>query len=333
MIYIFQGCKFICDIPSQVCEGCAQACDAACKGICDPIAECCSSICDGISHVCERPLGCYVIYTIFSSLLTFLAVILAFVGGQDMFNSWDTSSTTAAPGQVAPATGTSTSSCSKLGMLVLFLVGAFVIALINICFAVYVQSKIWEGLVDLVDEEEAEAVQSGQPVRRRNVGQLIMDSAGTVALYDIAFCLYFFFLLAQLAFFAWGITIIRTHGCNVSGWPGVVAYLGISYPIIVFMWVFLWWVFLCLHSCMEDVCRPFGGCSCCFGKRPNPRGQPASYDESDDEDDYVYPVGGGYAYPMAAGAAAGAAGMALGRKQGGKASKGRRRKKTFCSIL
>mmetsp|Transcript_147095 Transcript_147095/g.256684 ORF Transcript_147095/g.256684 Transcript_147095/m.256684 type:complete len:335 (-) Transcript_147095:30-1034(-) len=286
MIYILKGCKSICECPGETCQACAAGCEECTKGICSPVAECVDVFCNTISNIWSRPLGAYVFGTILSSGIMWAFVISAVcVEKEHLFGG---SSPTTTP---APAVTTTLSElaaddrrleagiCENKGIILGMFALDFFVFLLNIFFAIYIQNKVWDGLVKLVGEEEKAALTSGKAIKRRNVAQLIADSSKQVCLYDFCFCFYFFFLIGQLAFNWWMLaTQVGGPFCDKLKWSSEVAEMGIVYPALVIVYSFGWLYFLQCHAACETCCTPCGGCTCCFGKRPDPEGG-AYYDD------------------------------------------------------
>jgi hypothetical protein len=301
MIYIFKGCSGICALPFQICDECGRACHNVCGDICRPIAKCCREIGKTINGIFTRPLGIYVLGTICLMIFQCVAVMLALRHSKpQLTTTYDEEAhyVTVAPAVApavavvaAPTTPTPGAQVCEGGSTVFMLILVEgVIALINICSAVYIQQQTWEGLQDIVDMEEAEAAAGGKRVKRRNVAQLIMDSSGQIFCYDVCFCFYFFFLILELIIAAYGTTLVQEPYCNPSGWPASVMYVGWIYPILVGFFAVGWLLLLHCHSAAEDCCRPCGGFACCFGERPLPRHLQPDGSDSDYYDDEYGPT-------------------------------------------
>lgn len=224
--------------------------------------------------------------TLILMLIQFVGVMLSLRHSNPELTTWDAATNDTATAGFLAASATplpATEVCAE-GKTVFFLIllqGA--ILLINIGSAIYIQHQTWEGLQDIVDMEEAEAVVHGSKVKRRNVAELIMDSAGKIFCYDVCFCFYFFFLIGELIVGWYGRSLTSGLFCDPSGWPSTVMTIGFTYPILVFFFAIGWVILLHCHSLAEDCCRPCGGFNCCFGARPKPRQRSS---DSDSDDDY-----------------------------------------------
>jgi hypothetical protein len=228
-------------------------------------------------------------------LLTFLMMIIQIVGcilsfrqSSVLLATPSNSTVPAVPTTPFPGALPSippTVGCAHAHMIIAFLFLELVLAFVNIGLAVYVQRQTWEGLQDIVDMEQTEARATGQQVRKRNVATLILDSAQNIFCYDVCFCFYFFLLIVELGLGVYGASLTSTLGCNPSGWPATVMYMGLAYPICIAVWSICWVVLLHFHSCMEDCCKPFGGSgfNCCFGRRPEARTGRDPFDSDDEE--------------------------------------------------
>mmetsp|Transcript_23631 Transcript_23631/g.52394 ORF Transcript_23631/g.52394 Transcript_23631/m.52394 type:complete len:277 (+) Transcript_23631:91-921(+) len=259
MIYIF---KVLCEFPAKLCGCGADACNKVCAGGCRG----CSAVCAGFSHIFDRPLGCYVLMTLIVSTWTIVAAANAFKTGK-VQGSWDMG-----------ANATSTEGAEKCTQPVpLFLGGSIAWALVNVCFAFYVQGQVWQGLMDLVDEEEEEEVTSGRRVKRRNMARLILDSAGNIFCHNIAFCIYFFLLIGSCFWYMAGKDWVQSaEACNPDGWPTWTYRAGIAYPVLVVCFCMWWVVMLHIDGCVSNITKPMGGLGCCFGRPPLPRSAASS---------------------------------------------------------
>lgn len=313
MIYILKGCKGVCACPGETCQACAEGCQECTKGCCAPVAECVTVTCNTVTNIWERPLGCYVFFTFIASVtmwafcITAVAVEKEVLFGESpsptpaplltttpseltaddrrLHLSWDYQEAFGynedASGVGQPIVGRvlAEAVCEKKGLILGMFAADFFVFLINIFFAVYIQNQVWAGLVELVKDEEREALTTRKAIKRRNVAELVADSTKQVCLYDFCFCFYFFFLFGQLAFNWWMYSSpVGEPHCDKLKWSTDVALLGIWYPALVIMYSFGWFYFLQCYSACETCCKPFGGCTCCFGKRPDPEGG-AYYDD------------------------------------------------------
>lgn len=123
-----------------------------------------------------------------------------------------------------------------------------------------------------MDEEEDHALETGKQPRRVNVAQLIRDSSGTIFWHNICFCIYFFFLIGCFVYnYSWGTPTFSGAGCDTDSWGNTVVIVGCTYPILVFVYTVMWRIFLRMHNCLENVLKPCGGFTCCFGRAPPSR--------------------------------------------------------------
>lgn len=276
MIYIFKGARAVCDIPAACCSECGKAFNATCSGICKPIGKCINGTCDALAGICHRPLGCYVIMTIVMSMLTMYSSLLGVVHSGTDELAQPVTNVTAAAVAAAP-------TCDRGGSVVILLLLVCAIALVNIFCAFYVQYQTWQGLVDIVDEEEEEAKRTGSRPKKSNVAELILDSSGRVFCYDVCFCFNFFFLIVQYGIAYYGKGLVAEPNCNPREFPAKAMYYAEWYPFMCVGYGIGWFIVLHLHSCLESCCSPFGEINCCWGHRPSPRVDYDGGSSSDEE--------------------------------------------------
>jgi len=297
MIYIFKGCQSICELPARCCDALAALCNESCKlcnnacgHICKYPQKAFAAVCISLAHIFDRPLGCYILLAL---LMNTISIVGAVTGLADKNLVVHVVKTGAATTTLAPF---ATTSSMPPGVVVcekpvkMFLIVDILFSIGHIAFSFYIQWSVWDKLCELVDEEEEEAERTGMGARmkRRNVAELIIDSSGNIALRDIGFCLYFFFLIGSFVFSIMGASWTKFPGCNPQQWPGTVAVLGIVFPILVAVFAFNWVIFLCAHAACEHCFARCGGFSCCFGKRPLARSRNLEMTSSDSSDSESY---------------------------------------------
>lgn len=294
MIYIFKGFQSCCELPGKLCSQCSRATNECCDAVCKPCGDCCNIVCDAIGGMCSRPLGCYVFGTLVMSVSIFTTSLMALSNSSALTPEAPAAAASspaapnAAPSVISDASAAGSGTCEGESLLKLLMMGFAAVAVINLLSAVYVQRQVWEGLLDVVDEEErANSLTGKKKHKKSSVAELILSSSGKVFCYDVCFCFYFFLLIGQFVMAIAGDRNTQEPNCGAEGWRGTVFSLAYAYPIMVAFYTLGWVIFLYCHSCVEACCAPFGDINCCFGRRPTPR---EADSDSSDEDGY-----GGYA--------------------------------------
>jgi len=122
MIYIFEGCKKIFQIPGMLCSGCGDLCKQF-PGACSFVADGCKNVGSNFKHYFERPLSMYFVLSVVLSLYTF-------------------------SGAQADAARLSENGCKSSN----FLLVLQVFAIVNIVFAGYLCWKVWRTIMERQDE-------------------------------------------------------------------------------------------------------------------------------------------------------------------------------------
>jgi hypothetical protein len=204
-------------------------------------------------------------------IMGFITIGSAALGVSKIGTLMESSSTTAAPTVLPGQVTLAPTACPRSGTVLALLLLMVIIAMINIASSLYIQNQVWEGICDVVDEEYQQELATGRQAKKRTLGDLILGSMGQVFCYDICFCFFFFFMIAQFAIAFFGSYVTADAACNPGGWPAYTCWLCTLYPVLVLVYSIIWWISLHCHSAMEDCCRPFGGFTCCFGGKPLPR--------------------------------------------------------------
>lgn len=241
MIHCFRACGSACSGCGRACNEAGKACNAACSGCCDvcghscqacddALGNCCHTICSPFVKVLERPLGSYVVLTAMINVPAAACAIAGLVSKEVQGC------------EVRPLT----SLCAVDACL----------AILHICFAVYLQSRLFYGLQD---REIAMATRKSSAAPQANArASELMNYAGHLVLYDVGFCLYIFVFVFSIAFNCFSFSWIPM--CNVgSPLPWICASLLVLFFIMATHFSCLWVCALSCQACCQSTSSSGGG--------------------------------------------------------------------------
>eukprot|EP00931_Biecheleriopsis_adriatica_P045073 TRINITY_DN25830_c0_g1_i1.p1 TRINITY_DN25830_c0_g1~~TRINITY_DN25830_c0_g1_i1.p1 ORF type:complete len:380 (-),score=95.96 TRINITY_DN25830_c0_g1_i1:72-1211(-) len=215
MIYIFEGCKEICELPGKACSACSEA------ELCKPCQTCCAELGNNCRDFTSRPLGLYVFSAALMSIAELACCIAALA--QDSFKHC------VLPEGLARQVG--------MGHWLKVQMGC---AWLNLIFAPYIQYQLMQKL-------QERAAQGGE-VDQSQVKEAFVE----VFLYDIGVCLYVFALVASFVWSFMGSSWLAEASatCDPGGWVSNSAVLG-----MVFFWGLLfysavWYLYISCTSSM-----------------------------------------------------------------------------------
>lgn len=220
MIYIFSCAKEICSIPGKLCGECAKVCDYINCDLCQAVCQNCARCCSGFL---EKPLSSYVVVSFILNVI-------------DLFLCASAMNSSTVQGCGGRLRGLHVGVMSWLLVQMGF-------AGVNLLFAPYFQSKVWQHLCEQV---AAGGAYTGGGV----IGsEVVQRSFKDVFLHDFGVLFYFFALVASFFWSMKGSDWQFVAYCNPLGFVANAAWLGMcQFWITVFYSVTWYWCSCCARS-------------------------------------------------------------------------------------
>mmetsp|Transcript_79656 Transcript_79656/g.204928 ORF Transcript_79656/g.204928 Transcript_79656/m.204928 type:complete len:238 (-) Transcript_79656:297-1010(-) len=237
MIHIFNCAKGVCSLPGEACKACGQAC----KSIsCTPIQAACEAASGFCNSFVEKPLSSFVIITGLVSIGEIAQCVISLMD----------------PGLSNCVLGGSGKSVG----LTVWLMVQLGFAILNLLFAPYFQTKVWQRLLEQLTPQEA---QPGTKVEAKHV----QDAFKHVFMQDFGVCFYFFALIASFVWSFQGATWIQTGhgGCGFDANAGWAYWLGEAFFCVALLYTLCWY---CCDCCARSVTMPSSGPMATYGNVP-----------------------------------------------------------------
>lgn len=222
MIHVFNCARGICELPGYLCMLCGRIFDQV---NCQPCVDCCDTLARGCHVFLLKPLSSYVVIT---ALLCFCEVAFCI-------------SALCTP-VLAACVGTTMTPPEVTIPKWLYVQIGF--ACVNLLFAPYFQSRVWQNLV--------EQMQLMGPTAHGSIPMLLVQrSFKHVFLHDIGVCLYFFILLCS---FGWSYKgtewAARGEACNPIGFADQASWLGMCFFWVAVFYSLFWY---CCDCCAASI--------------------------------------------------------------------------------
>jgi len=229
MIYIFNAFAFVCSLPATLCKECGNLCAQLNCNLCRDGCRACSR---GFSEAMAKPLSTYVV-------LAFL------ISGFELYLCYQAFDNDAA------CEFEKQQAAVEFGTWIL-VQGGF--ALLNLVFAPYFQTRIWQHLKEELERPESDTSETEADA----AGYVLVPKKDVQAafkhtfLYDFGVLIYFFACVASFIWSCMGWKWMAASRCGLElvGAGGWAVYCGNALCGIALMYLFTWY---CCECCAKSV--------------------------------------------------------------------------------
>jgi len=229
MIYIFNALHVVCTLPATLCKECANLCGQCNCNFCRDGCRACSRC---FSETMAKPLSTYVV-------CAFL------ISGFELYLCY----------RVFTNTACELDSQTAWVNFTRWILAQGGFALLNLLFAPYFQTRIWQHLKEELERPESDASESDVDAD----GYVMVPKKDVQAafkhtfLYDFGVLIYFFACVASFIWSCMGLTwMAASDGCRMElvGSGGWAAYCGNALCGVALLYLFAWY---CCQCCAKSV--------------------------------------------------------------------------------